>query len=126
MYTPARSDLIAASLAATLTAALALLASQAPAVVAFAAATAIPVAPLCAAWVSGPPHSRRSRFVFRGAVAIAAMVAAVASVTLFSPGPSPGTAIAAGAGVALLFGVTAGMLLLSVEAVVRRSAKSTM
>ena len=75
---PARSDLIALSLSATIAALLlaGLRASSEPVLSVFLFG-ALPFVPVIAAVASGPAHSFRSRFRFRGTAAIAGMASAV-------------------------------------------------
>ena len=80
MYTPARSDLVALAIAVLVVAALARLVESSTSVaLTIPALLAIPATPAAAAWLSGPAHSLKSRFLYRGVLAVAGMAAVIVS-----------------------------------------------
>lgn len=125
MYTPARSDLLALTLAALMTASL-VAAMQPPSMtLALAAFAAIPATPLLASWMSGPRHSLSSRFFFRGVTAIAAMVAAFIAWAAMQTSPDHPAArdlLVANVIIAFMLAATSALLVLAADTLVRSRA----
>ena len=100
MYQPARSDLVALALAAVISglllAAVEASISQPLAILAF---TALPLVPLAAAVLSGPPHSMRSRLRLRGNAAVAGLGATIFAFAVLGDSYDAGRAMLIAGGV---------------------------